>query len=128
MRPLPQLTTSNRWFWTSGEDGKLRIQGCADCGALVHPPVPICHLCRSRARVPTVVSGRGTVVGFTVNQHRWSPSFEPPYAIAIVAIEEDPSVHLTTNIVACDPYDVHPGTRRGPRACKRSGCSRTIRR
>ena len=51
MRPLPQLTPVNAWFWQSGEDGKLRIQGCADCGALVHPPTPICPVCRSRERV-----------------------------------------------------------------------------
>jgi hypothetical protein len=61
--------------------------------------------------VQTIVSGRGTVVGYTVNQHQWSPAFEPPYAIANVALEEDPSVHLTTNIVGCDPYDVHVGQR-----------------
>jgi uncharacterized OB-fold protein len=42
MRPLPELTPANEWFWTSGTDGTLRIQGCADCGRLVHPPVPIC--------------------------------------------------------------------------------------
>ena len=109
MRPLPELTLTNEWFWTSGEDGQLRIQGCSDCGALVHPPVPICQVCRSRQRAPTVVSGRGTVVGFTVNQHQWSPAFEPPYAIANVALDEDPSVHLTTTVVGCDPYDVHVG-------------------
>src|SRR5438105_1589471 len=71
--------------------------------------MPICQVCRSRERVPTVVSGRGTVVAFTVNQHQWSPAFEPPYAIANVALEEDPSIHLTTNVVGCDPFDVHVG-------------------
>ena len=111
MRPLPQLTPANQWFWTSGKDGQLRIQGCGDCGALVHPPAPICQKCRSRERVPVVVSGRGTVVAFTVNQHQWSPAFEPPYAIANVAIEEDPSVRLTTNVVGCDPSEVHVGQR-----------------
>ncbi|MEY2570374.1 MAG: hypothetical protein QOE63_724 [Acidimicrobiaceae bacterium] len=109
MRPLPQLTPANRAFWTSGEDGRLRIQGCADCDALVHPPVPVCPRCRSRNRVMTVVSGRATVVASTVNQHQWLPSFAPPYAIANVAIAEDSSVHLTTNIVGCDPADVHIG-------------------
>ena len=109
VRPLPQLTPMNEWFWTSGADGQLRIQGCTDCHALVHPPVPICPRCRSRAWEPTVVSGRATVVGFTVNQHQWLPSFEPPYAIANVALAEDATVHLTTNIVECEPDAVHIG-------------------
>ena len=110
MRPLPQLTPANQWFWTSGADGVLRIQGCDDCGTLVHPPVPICPACRSRAWTPRPVSGRGTVVGFTVNHHRWLPDMEPPYVIAVVAIEEDARVRLTTNVVGGEPGDVGIGT------------------
>jgi len=109
MRLLPELTPANEWFWTSGADGLLRVQGCTDCGRLVHPPVPICPYCRSRSAKPTVVSGRGTVVGYTVNSHRWLRDFDPPYAVANVALAEDPSVHLTTNIVGCDPSDVRIG-------------------
>jgi acetyl-CoA acetyltransferase/uncharacterized OB-fold protein len=109
MRPLPELTPANEWFWTSGEDGVLRIQECADCGELVHPPVPICPYCRSRSAKPAPVSGRGTVVGFTVNSHRWLPDFEPPYVVANVALAEDARVHLTTNIVGCDSSDVRIG-------------------
>ncbi len=109
VRPLPQLTPVNEWFWTSGADGRLRIQQCDDCRAMVHPPTPICPACRSRAWTPAEVSGVGTVVGFTVNQHQWHPDFEPPYAIANVALAEDPTVHLTTNVVGCEPDEVHIG-------------------
>jgi acetyl-CoA acetyltransferase len=56
-----------------------------------------------------VVSGRGTVVGFTVNQHRWHPAFEPPYAIAVVGLAEDPGVRLTTMMVGVDPAEVAIG-------------------
>ncbi len=111
MRPLPQLTPANEWFWTSGADGLLRIQGCADCGVLVHPPVPICPSCRSRAREPRVVSGTATVIGFTVNQQQWLPDMFPPYVVANVALDEDPKVRLTTNVVGCAPDDVHIGQR-----------------
>jgi acetyl-CoA acetyltransferase/uncharacterized OB-fold protein len=109
MRPLPELTPFNEWFWKSGTDGVLRIQGCCDCGRLVHPPVPICPYCRSRSSKPTPVSGKGTIVGYTVNEHRWLPGFDPPYVIANVALSEDPAVRLTTNIVGCAPSDVGVG-------------------
>ncbi|HEY3834361.1 MAG TPA: OB-fold domain-containing protein [Acidimicrobiia bacterium] len=109
MRPLPQLTPFNEWFWTSGADGTLRIQRCHDCQTLVHPPVPICPACRSREWEPSAMSGRATVVGFTVNAHQWLPGFEPPYVIANVALADDPSIRLTTNIVNCAPDDVHIG-------------------
>jgi acetyl-CoA acetyltransferase/uncharacterized OB-fold protein len=99
----------NEWFWTSGADGRLRVQGCDDCKALVHPPVPICPSCRSRSWAPVEVSGRATVVAFTVNQHPWLPGFDPPYVIANVALAEDPTVRLTTNVVGCDPEEVAIG-------------------
>jgi acetyl-CoA acetyltransferase/uncharacterized OB-fold protein len=107
--PLPELSLATEWFWTSGADGVLRIQGCGDCDRLVHPPTPICPYCRSRSGKPTEVSGRATVIGFTVNEHRWLPDFDPPYVVANVALAEDPSVHLTTNIVGCEPNDVRIG-------------------
>ena len=109
MRPLPELTPATEWFWTSGADGVLRVQGCDDCGQLVHPPTPICPSCRSRSSKPVAVSGRGTIVGYTVNSHQWHPAFEPPYVIANVALAEDASVHLTTNIVGGAPSDVSVG-------------------
>jgi acetyl-CoA acetyltransferase/uncharacterized OB-fold protein len=109
VRPLPLLTPANEWFWTSGKDGRLRVQGCDDCKTLVHPPTPICPACRSRNWSPVEVSGRATVVGYTVNHQPWLKGFDPPYAIAVVALEEDAAVRLTTNIVGCDPNDVGIG-------------------
>jgi acetyl-CoA acetyltransferase len=44
-----------------------------------------------------------------VNSHRWLPGFDPPYVIANVALAEDARVHLTTNIVGCEPSDVRIG-------------------
>ena len=32
MRPLPELTPANEWFWTSGSDGVLRIQNSTALG------------------------------------------------------------------------------------------------
>jgi acetyl-CoA acetyltransferase/uncharacterized OB-fold protein len=111
VRPLPEITPNNEWFWTSGADGQLRVQRCTECATLVHPPVPICPKCRSRAWEAAPVSGRATVVGCTVNSQPWLPGFDlaPPYVIAVVALAEDSDVRLTTNIVGCDPADVHIG-------------------
>jgi uncharacterized OB-fold protein len=55
------------------------------------------------------VSGRATVASFTINHQRWLPAPEPPYVVAIVEIEEQPSVRLTTNVVGCQPDEVHIG-------------------
>ncbi|MCV7103691.1 thiolase C-terminal domain-containing protein [Mycobacterium palustre] len=102
-RPLPLVTLDNEFFWTSGADGTLRLQECRACQSLIHPPAPVCRYCRSRDMGVRAVSGRATLAGFTVN-HRFSvPGMPAPYVIAQVAIEEDPRVRLTTNIVECEP-------------------------
>ena len=98
-RPLPQLTPENEFFWTSGADGKLRFRRCAVCGSFQHPPGPVCRTCGSDRLAPEPVTGTGVVVGFTVNEHSWTPSLPPPYIVAIVAIDEDPRVRLTTNLI-----------------------------
>jgi uncharacterized OB-fold protein len=105
-RVLPRLDPDNTFFWTSGEDGKLRFLRCATCGYYVHPPAPICPRCLTRSVAPEAVSGRATVASFTINHQPWMPTYDPPYVIALVEIEEQPSVRLMTNIVDCAPDDV----------------------
>lgn len=57
------------------------------------------------------VSGRGVVVAATVNHQQWLPDLTPPYVVAIVALDEEPSVRLTTNVVGCEPDSVKAGSR-----------------
>ncbi|HEY3671470.1 MAG TPA: zinc ribbon domain-containing protein [Acidimicrobiia bacterium] len=108
-RVLPELTGLNDFFWKSGEDGKLRFQRCSQCGELRHPPSAVCPYCRSHEWAPAEVSGRAVVAGFTLNEQPWIPSFPPPYLIAIVAIEEDDRIRLTTNLVNVPADDVFVG-------------------
>jgi uncharacterized OB-fold protein len=108
-RLLPRVTDENRFFWTSGADGRLRFLRCEECGTYVHPPSPICPDCLSKALDPAAVSGRATVATFTVNHQPWIPGYDPPYVIAIVEIDEQPSVRLMTNIVGCPPEAVRIG-------------------
>jgi acetyl-CoA acetyltransferase/uncharacterized OB-fold protein len=108
-RPLPALTERNKFFWTSGADGRLRLQRCQTCRSLQHPPVPECRHCGSRALEVTAVSGSGVVQSCTINQQPWSSALSAPYSVAVVAIDEDPRVRITTNIVGCDPEEVHIG-------------------
>ena len=107
-RPLPALTEENRFFWTSGADGQLRFLRC-DRGHYVHPPAPICRTCLSRALEPVPVSGRGIVKSVTVNHQPVGPAFPVPYAIAIVELEEQEGLNLTTNIVDVDPSAIAIG-------------------
>jgi acetyl-CoA acetyltransferase/uncharacterized OB-fold protein len=108
-RPLPLVTIENEYFWTSGADGKLRLQECKACDSLIHPPAPVCRYCRSRDIGVRELSGRATLAGFTINERFSLPGLPAPYVIAEVAIAEDPRVRLTTNIVDCDPSGLELG-------------------
>jgi uncharacterized OB-fold protein len=108
-RPLPMLTDQNRFFWTSGTDGKLRFLRCSECQNYIHPPAPVCDKCLSMEQEVVAVSGRATLAAVTVNHQMWIPTIEPPYVVGIVEIEEQDSVRLTTNIVKCDEEDLAIG-------------------
>jgi uncharacterized OB-fold protein len=103
------VDASDEFFWRSGADGVLRFLGCSDCTRVHHPPLPRCPHCGSRRLAPQAVSGRATVAAFTINHQPFMPGFDPPYVIAFVELDEDPSIRLTTNIVGCPFEDVRIG-------------------
>ena len=110
-RVLPRLDPENRFFWTSGADGKLRFMRCQECATFIHPPRPVCRQCLSEKVAPETVPGTGTIDTFTINYQEWRPGLEVPYAIARVAIDGAPGVYLTTNIVGCRVESVQIGDR-----------------
>lgn len=103
-RMLPQLGPDNRFFWTSGADGKLRLLQCTDCATFIHPPRPLCPKCLSEAVEPAVVAGTGVIDSYTINYQKWHPAMEVPFVFARVAIDGAPGVILSTNIVG-SPVD-----------------------
>jgi len=108
-RPRPQADQETEFFWASGRDGRLRFRSCTACSALIHPPQPVCRRCRGQDTAVREVSGRATLIGFTVNHRFPFPGLPTPFVVAQVAIEEDPRVRLTTNLVDCAPQDLRLG-------------------
>src|SRR5262245_36221815 len=86
-RMLPTPTDLDRFFWTSGADGVLRILRCDDCARWVHPPRATCPECGGQL-TPQPTSGTGSVFTFTVNRHPFNPSVPLPYVIALVVLAE----------------------------------------
>jgi uncharacterized OB-fold protein len=108
-RVLPRLDDSNRHYWTGGADGELRLLRCASCRYWIHPPLPVCPRCLSKEVAPEATSGMGTVATFTVNHQPWYPNLDPPYVIAMVELDDQPEVRITTNIIGCPVEDVRIG-------------------
>ena len=110
-RMLPKLTPKNEHFWRGGARGELCFLRCRPCGTFIHPPQPVCPECLSKELAPAAVSGRATVLTYTLNHQPWVPAPDHPYAIAIVEIDEQPGLRLMTNVVGCKPQDVRIGMR-----------------
>ena len=108
-RVLPELTETNRHFWQGGQEGELRFPRCQRCRTWIHPPTPVCPECLGKELAVEAVSGRATVLTFTLNHQQWVPSPDHPYAIAIVELEEQEGLRLTTNVVHCAAEDVRIG-------------------
>ncbi|MGP2441530.1 thiolase C-terminal domain-containing protein [Streptomyces sp. JW3] len=108
-RPRPLPDQESEFFWTSGRDGRLRFRSCTACAALIHPPGPVCRHCRGHDTAIREVSGRAVLIGYTVNHRFPLPGLPTPFVVAQVAIEEDPRVRLTTNVIDCAPDDLRLG-------------------
>jgi uncharacterized OB-fold protein len=108
-RILPYVNDRNRHFWEGGRDGKLQFLRCEHDGYFVHPPTPRCPICLSKDLKAEAVSGKATLVTYTVNHQAWMPGPELPYVVAIVSIDEQPDVRLTTNLVNCELDDIEIG-------------------
>jgi acetyl-CoA acetyltransferase/uncharacterized OB-fold protein len=102
-RPLPAVTAHTEPFWHGGADGELRVRRCPVDGHLWHPSQVVCPDHPGTELEVAAVSGRGHLIGFTVNHQMWHPAFPPPYVIGVVALEEEPSVRITANVVHTEP-------------------------
>jgi len=110
-RPVPAPDKETQFFWDAAKRGELAILRCEDCRTFIHPPKHRCRGCLSVNLAPHVVSGLGRLYTLTRTHYVYHPAFreQAPYVVALVELEEDPSVRLVSNILECAPEDVAIG-------------------
>jgi uncharacterized protein len=106
-RLTPSMTSDSQFFWDGVRARRLLIQRCERCGALRHPPRPMCPHCQSLEWDTIESSGRGTVYSFVIPHHPPLPWFPEPYVVALVDLEE--GTRLVSNIVGVAPEAVTIG-------------------
>jgi uncharacterized protein len=107
-RPFrPAIGPDTRFFWDGARDGELRVQRCAECGRLRHPPGPMCPACHATEHDHVVANGRGTVHSYVVHHHPPVPGRTPPFVVALVDLEE--GVRVVGNLLDCPPGQVRIG-------------------
>jgi uncharacterized OB-fold protein len=94
----------NGWWWEGVDAGHLLIQKCKGCGALRHPPRPMCHACLSTEWEGVPSRGQGTVNSWVVLHHPPIPGYELPLAIAVIDLEE--GTRIVANLVDCPTGEI----------------------
>lgn len=110
-KPLPVPDLDSEAYWQGCKRHELLIQRCQDCGTFRFPPSPLCCRCNSRNTEWTPVSGKGTIYSWVVVHHPVYPVFaaEVPYAVVLVALDEDPQVRIPGNILDCPLGEIRGG-------------------
>jgi uncharacterized protein len=86
---VPLVTPDTAFFWDGTAVGELRIQRCAACGALRHPPGPMCPACGEASDGGYVVAaGTGEVFSYVVHHHPPVPGKRLPMVVALVQLPE----------------------------------------
>jgi uncharacterized OB-fold protein len=84
----PVVSRDTAFFWEGTAAGELRIQRCAGCGALRHPPGPMCPGCGAAKPEYIVAAGTGEVYSYVVQHHPPVPGKSLPIVVALVQLTE----------------------------------------
>jgi uncharacterized OB-fold protein len=87
-RPPPIVNRDTAFFWDGARKGQLVVQQCDSCGRLRNPPEPMCPMCNSLQWHAEPLSGAGTIYSYVIMHHPKLQGFDPPYAIALVDLDE----------------------------------------
>jgi uncharacterized OB-fold protein len=112
--PGETLTHDNAEHYRGRLRRQLLMNRCADCRAWHAPPKPLCPHCWSTEVTANPVAGTGTIHLLTLlHQGPAAPgvSYNPPYPVVTVDLDEQPGLRFTSTIVDADPAEVAIGAR-----------------
>ena len=105
-RPVPVITDHDTGgFWSAAQRGAIAVQFCSSCNAVLHLPLPCCPTCGSFEVAWRDVAPNGTVYSWTVIEHAVHPAFATPYTVALVALDDVPSVRLIAHFEGIPDLD-----------------------
>ncbi len=103
----PVVTADTAFFWDGTARGELRIQRCGGCGALRHPPGPMCPACGADKPEYLLAAGTGEVYSYVVHHHPPVPGHQAPFVVALVQLTE--GVRMVGELLGADPEQVRIG-------------------
>ena len=77
-------------MWESIAEDAMKLQKCANCGALRYPPGPTCPKCLSTDYEWAPVEGRGKILSWTTFHRQYLPAYPAPHTVVAVQLSEGP--------------------------------------
>jgi uncharacterized protein len=103
----PPVSRDTAFFWDGTAAGELRIQRCGGCGALRHPPGPMCPGCGAAKPEYIVAAGTGEVYSYVVQHHPPVPGKSLPIVVALVQLTE--GVRMVGELLRVSPERLRVG-------------------
>jgi uncharacterized protein len=103
----PAISRDTEFFWAGTARHELRIQRCGECGALRHPPGPVCLACGAAKPEYVIAAGTGEVYSYVVHHHPPVPGRQVPFVIALVQLTE--GVRMVGELLGVSPERVRIG-------------------
>jgi uncharacterized OB-fold protein/acyl dehydratase len=100
----PAINRDNAYFFEGTSAGELRIQSCNACGALRHPPGPVCPACHAMDRGYVLAAGTGRVYSFIEHHAPQIPGKKLPLKLAVIELDE--GVRMIGELRGVDIADV----------------------
>ena len=109
--PPPELDERNQPLVQNAAQNVFVLPVCADCGAIMAPPVANCTTCLSDTIEWRPSSGTGTVFSFIDYHRAWVKEFESliPYNVSIIELDEGP--RMISNVLTDGSQAVKIGAR-----------------
>jgi len=85
-------------FFEAAREGHLVVRSCSDCGANLHPPRQYCRHCGGWNTRWRKLTGRATLVTWTIVEQQMLPTFEVPYTVVLVEPDEAPGVRFVGSL------------------------------
>ena len=109
---IPVADELSKPFWDAVNEKRLVLQNCATCDKLQYPPLETCATCGSAEQLGwKEVEGKGHISTYIVIEdgrlNRRMP--DQPYNLALITLDQDPSINFYSNLPGIPPYEVPVG-------------------
>ncbi|MCW2889260.1 MAG: hypothetical protein QOE54_3084 [Streptosporangiaceae bacterium] len=102
----PLVGRDDARFWEGVTGGRLRLERCAACGRLRHPPGPMCPVCGSLDTEVFEPEPYGSLLSWILPRH---PPAALPEQEVIVLVELECGARLVSNLRGVAPAEIRQG-------------------